>query len=171
MQSYQYLCVYGKGWVCMYTQLSLWWSIFTACVKDMPYTHTWCLLCLPTISIIFTTIWQIPYTRGWNKLFLYTWKHIQQRLEMIPQNNGIMHDLKIAWRFHEDFGSENLSKNIYQCHWTVTCLKASVCNFYQNFNIHTLRCEFLYICGSPPGVMMADTLSFNAKIGLVDFWV
>ncbi len=26
-------------------------------------------------------------------------------------------------------------------------------------------------CGSPPGVMMADTLSFNAKIGLVDFWV
>ncbi len=25
------------------------------------------------------------------------------------------------------------------------------------------------ICGSPPGVMMADTLSFNAKIGLVDF--
>ncbi len=24
-------------------------------------------------------------------------------------------------------------------------------------------------CGSPPGVMMADTLSFNAKIGLVDF--
>ncbi len=27
------------------------------------------------------------------------------------------------------------------------------------------------VCGSPPGVMMADTLSFNAKIGLVDFWV
>ncbi len=26
-------------------------------------------------------------------------------------------------------------------------------------------------CGSPPGVMMADTLSFNAKIGVVDFWV
>ncbi len=26
-----------------------------------------------------------------------------------------------------------------------------------------------YICGSPPGVMMADTLSFNAKIGVVDF--
>ncbi len=25
------------------------------------------------------------------------------------------------------------------------------------------------MCGSPPGVMMADTLSFNAKIGLVDF--
>ncbi len=25
------------------------------------------------------------------------------------------------------------------------------------------------ICGSPPGVMMAATLSFNAKIGLVDF--
>ncbi len=25
------------------------------------------------------------------------------------------------------------------------------------------------ICGSPPGVMMADTLSFNAKIGVVDF--
>ncbi len=24
-------------------------------------------------------------------------------------------------------------------------------------------------CGSPPGVMMADTLSFNAKIGLDDF--
>ena len=24
-------------------------------------------------------------------------------------------------------------------------LKASVCNFYQNFNIHTLRCDFLYI--------------------------
>ncbi len=23
-------------------------------------------------------------------------------------------------------------------------------------------------CGSPPGVMMADTLSFNAKIGVVD---
>ncbi len=27
------------------------------------------------------------------------------------------------------------------------------------------------LCGSPPGVMMADTQSFNAKIGLVDFWV
>ena len=24
-------------------------------------------------------------------------------------------------------------------------LKAPVCNFYQNFNIHTLRCDFLYI--------------------------
>ncbi len=24
-------------------------------------------------------------------------------------------------------------------------LKASVCNFYQNFNIHILRCDFLYI--------------------------
>ncbi len=24
-------------------------------------------------------------------------------------------------------------------------------------------------CGSAPGVMMADTLSFNAKIGVVDF--
>ncbi len=27
----------------------------------------------------------------------------------------------------------------------------------------------IMICGSPPGVMMAYTLSFNAKIGLVDF--
>ncbi len=26
-------------------------------------------------------------------------------------------------------------------------------------------------CGSPPGVMMADTLSFTAKVDLVDFWV
>ncbi len=25
------------------------------------------------------------------------------------------------------------------------------------------------MCGSPPGVMTADTLSFNAKIGVVDF--
>ncbi len=25
------------------------------------------------------------------------------------------------------------------------------------------------ICGSPPGVMMADTLSFTAKVDLVDF--
>ena len=24
-------------------------------------------------------------------------------------------------------------------------------------------------CGSPPGVIVADTLSFNAKIGVVDF--
>ncbi len=32
-------------------------------------------------------------------------------------------------------------------------------------------CYFSDICGSPPGVMMADTLSFNAKIGVVDFWV
>ena len=24
-------------------------------------------------------------------------------------------------------------------------------------------------CGSPPGVMMADTLSFNAKVDMVDF--
>ncbi len=24
-------------------------------------------------------------------------------------------------------------------------------------------------CGSPPGVMMADTLSFTAKVDLVDF--
>ncbi len=29
----------------------------------------------------------------------------------------------------------------------------------------------LKACGSPPGVIVADTLSFNAKIGLVDFWV
>ncbi len=28
---------------------------------------------------------------------------------------------------------------------------------------------YVGLCGSPPGVMMADTLSFNAKIGLVDF--
>ncbi len=26
-----------------------------------------------------------------------------------------------------------------------------------------------YLCGSPPGVIVADTLSFNAKIGVVDF--
>ncbi len=26
-------------------------------------------------------------------------------------------------------------------------------------------------CGSPPEVMMADTLSFTAKVDLVDFWV
>ncbi len=26
-------------------------------------------------------------------------------------------------------------------------------------------------CGSPPGVIVADTLSFNAKMDLVDFWV
>ncbi len=25
------------------------------------------------------------------------------------------------------------------------------------------------LCGSPPGVIVADTLSFNAKIGVVDF--
>ena len=31
------------------------------------------------------------------------------------------------------------------------------------------RIEFFTFCGSPPGVMMAGTLSFNAKIGLVDF--
>ncbi len=29
--------------------------------------------------------------------------------------------------------------------------------------------DLQYECGSPPGVMMADTLSFNAKIGVVDF--
>ncbi len=27
------------------------------------------------------------------------------------------------------------------------------------------------LCGSPPGVMMADTLSFNAKIGVVDIGI
>ncbi len=27
----------------------------------------------------------------------------------------------------------------------------------------------LSFCGSPPGVIVADTLSFNAKIGVVDF--
>ncbi len=29
--------------------------------------------------------------------------------------------------------------------------------------------DYKKLCGSPPGVMMADTLSFNAKIGVVDF--
>ncbi len=29
--------------------------------------------------------------------------------------------------------------------------------------------EIFHPCGSPPGVIVADTLSFNAKIGLVDF--
>ena len=27
----------------------------------------------------------------------------------------------------------------------------------------------IILCGSPLGVMMADTLSFNAEIGVVDF--
>ena len=27
----------------------------------------------------------------------------------------------------------------------ISPLKASVCNFYQNLNIHTLRCDFLYV--------------------------
>ncbi len=35
----------------------------------------------------------------------------------------------------------------------------------------TINMECYPACGSPPGVMMADTLSFNAKIGVVDFWV
>ncbi len=26
-------------------------------------------------------------------------------------------------------------------------------------------------CGSPPGVKMADTLTFTAKVDMVDFWV
>ncbi len=29
--------------------------------------------------------------------------------------------------------------------------------------------QYVHICGSPSGVMMADTLSFNAKIGVVNF--
>ncbi len=37
-------------------------------------------------------------------------------------------------------------------------------------NIDLKKVAFdLDLCGSPPGVMMADTLSFNAKIGVVDF--
>ncbi len=38
--------------------------------------------------------------------------------------------------------------------------------WYALLDSFTIR---LYHCGSPPGVMMADTLSFNAKIGVVDF--
>ncbi len=39
-------------------------------------------------------------------------------------------------------------------------LKASVCNYYQNFNIHTLRCHFLYIHDNAPG-MITDTHDNN----------
>ncbi len=35
--------------------------------------------------------------------------------------------------------------------------------------LHSKKKMQIYGCGSPPGVMMADTLSFNAKIGVVDF--
>ncbi len=46
---------------------------------------------------------------------------------------------------------------IVQCHagW----------QYFQQDRTNVRRTE----CGSPPGVMMADTLSFNAKIGVVDF--
>ncbi len=49
----------------------------------------------------------------------------------------------------------------------------SVKFFEKNYNYISLAgCSFILSnppCGSPPGVMMADTLSFNAKIGVVDF--
>ncbi len=51
------------------------------------------------------------------------------------------------------------------------------CVTFQFFDLFALLSTLTYLdghvtkemCGSPPGVMMADTLSFNAKIGLVDF--
>ncbi len=41
---------------------------------------------------------------------------------------------------------------------------------YDSTSLHTNTNVLIWsMCGSPPGVMMADALSFNAKIGLVDF--
>ncbi len=43
----------------------------------------------------------------------------------------------------------------------VTCVFCTPVAHYESNTFDT--------CGSPPGVMMADTLSFNAKIGVVNF--
>ncbi len=47
-----------------------------------------------------------------------------------------------------------------------TCRKRKLKSI--TFQIYFKKSSF-ETCGSPPGVMMADTLSFNAKIGVVDF--
>ncbi len=40
---------------------------------------------------------------------------------------------------------------------------------YKKVSLHSQTSGCNIFCGSPPGVIVADTLSFNAKIGLVDF--
>ncbi len=52
-------------------------------------------------------------------------------------------------------------------HWN--CMK-SWCWQWHNFAAQLMKSS-QSPCGSPPGVIVADTLRFNAKKGLVDFWV
>ncbi len=54
---------------------------------------------------------------------------------------------------------------MYEKEWP----KAWVIDYYESLEGQYLRVKGF--CGSPPGVIVADTLSFNAKIGVVDFWV
>ncbi len=45
------------------------------------------------------------------------------------------------------------------------------CALVTLFQVHSLYVPTNDRCGSPPGIIVADTLSFNAKMDLVDFWV
>ncbi len=60
------------------------------------------------------------------------------RDEQLSVQNKLFHDIyciiPFPWRY-------NFPNNAF----TEFILKASLCNNYQNFNIHTLRCDFLYI--------------------------
>ncbi len=75
------------------------------------------------------------------------------------------------WSVCRDRQMVNLS--CAKFHFCSMSERDSVINYLKfSFYSHLFRWEILLCCcGSPPGVIVADTLSFNAKIGLVDFWV
>ncbi len=71
------------------------------------------------------------------------------------------------------FAQESALKQHKKSHSGMKQFSCSVCNMHfgykHTFKKHMNKHSRKEVCGSPPGVIVADTLSFNAKIGLVDF--
>ena len=60
--------------------------------------------------------------------------------------------------------------------WWISCVFSILPSYIPDptvymYAVFSILPSYIPDCGSPSGVMMADSLSFNAKIGLVDFWV
>ncbi len=50
-------------------------------------------------------------------------------------------------------------------------LKASVCYFYQNFNIHTLRCEFLYVHDDTQNNISKGEKNYSKSMDFISMYV
>ncbi len=61
--------------------------------------------------------------------------------------------------------SKNQLTMAFSSHWA---FMMAICFWEATFSYKSYHLSDCY-CGSPPGVIVADTLSFNAKIGVVDF--